>query len=365
MIDSLNKAVPILKNTRKPQSSLSSQGNHPGKKTDNPKLSDSPLHPRNAHRGRYDFTALCEKSPELKPFLKNNPHGDKTIDFSDSQAVLRLNKALLSHYYNIQHWQIPEGYLCPPIPGRADYIHFLADLLAGSSQEQTDQNTPIPTGRQINVLDIGTGANCIYPIIGSQSYGWRFTASDVDPVSVSSARLIVESNACLKNKIKLIQQHHEHNIFKGIINSRDRFDLTLCNPPFHASMAEAQSGSRRKWRNINNTQKQNPQNSQNSQRNFGGQNAELWCEGGEITFLKRMIIESREYSEQVCWFTSLVSKGDNIRPLRKLLQQEKVMQVEVVTMSQGQKTSRFIAWSFFTASERKNWAERYWHKNNN
>jgi len=100
-----------------------------------------------------------------------------------------LNQALLAQTYQIKHWMIPVGYLCPPIPGRADYIHYVADLLAGAGK--------VPTGKQVGVLDIGTGANCIYPIIGSQSYGWKFLATDIDPVSVKTACLFVESNPCL------------------------------------------------------------------------------------------------------------------------------------------------------------------------
>ena len=93
-----------------------------------PKSKPALLHPRNPHQGRYDMEALCKACPELRSYLKSNPKDETTIDFSDSKAVLYLNKALLAHYYQTPNWQIPEGYLCPPIPGRADYIHHIADL---------------------------------------------------------------------------------------------------------------------------------------------------------------------------------------------------------------------------------------------
>ena len=305
------------------------------------------MHSRNPHRGRYDFALLSQASSDLKAFIKLSPSGDATIDFSDSEAVLSLNKALLAHHYNIQHWQIPPGYLCPPIPGRADYIHHLADLLAQSAAAQ------IPTGKKIKVLDIGTGANCIYPIIGTCSYGWQFVASDIDPVSVQTAQLIVQSNPVLNNKIKVLQQHNSANIFKSGINKHERFDLTLCNPPFHASMQAAEKGSQRKWKNLNKSVK--------NTRNFGGQKAELWCEGGEIAFLTRLAKESCDYAEQVCWFTSLVSKKDNIEPLKKILKKLKVKQIEVVPMAQGQKVSRFIAWSFLTKAQQDVWFNQRGH----
>nr|WP_246506762.1 23S rRNA (adenine(1618)-N(6))-methyltransferase RlmF [Kistimonas asteriae] len=307
------------------------------------------MHPRNLHQGRYKLAELTKTTPELKPFLTINPRGEDTIDFSNEQAVLCLNKALLAHFYQVTHWQIPAGYLCPPIPGRADYIHYLADLLATS--HHSNEPKP-PTGSVIKVLDIGTGANCIYPIIGTQSYGWQFTASDIDPVSVKTARVIVSTNTCLQNRINVQQQPDSRRIFRGIIKEQDRFDATLCNPPFHASMAEANAGSERKWKNLNRDKKRD---TASPTLNFGGQKAELWCEGGEIRFLKQMIVESAEFAKQVCWFTSLVSKGDNIQPLKRQLKARCAKQIQVIKMAQGQKISRVLAWSFLTKEEQVQW----------
>jgi len=322
-------------------------GNQHGEKALKPGL----LHPRNLHQGRYDLVSLSKTCPELKDYVRAGPKGDKTIDFSDDKAVFCLNKALLAHYYHVTNWNIPSGYLCPPIPGRADYIHYLADLLAVCGQGK------IPTGKKVNVLDIGTGANCIYPMIGSQSYGWQFVATDVDPVAVKSARLIVQSNACLSQLIKLRQQNYRQAIFNNIIQDKDRFDLTLCNPPFHSSMAEAQESSQRKRHNLS----QGEWLKGSIKRNFGGQKAELCCPGGEINFLKKMAKESVNFSKQVCWFTSLVSKGDNIRPLKRQLTLLGVKQLDVIKMSQGQKVSRLIAWSFLTLDQQKSWAEERWN----
>lgn len=298
------------------------------------------LHPRNPHQGRYDFGVLCQASPELKAFVKANPKGDDTIDFADNLAVVALNKALLAHFYQVKNWQLPEGYLCPPIPGRADYIHYLADLLGDFHQELGN----IPRGKKVRVLDIGTGANCIYPIIGSQSYGWSFVATDIDPVSVNVAQLIVQSNPCLNKLVKPLLQKDSEAIFDGIIKAGDRFDLTLCNPPFHASLAEAQDSNARKVRNLG---KGKPApGAPKGKANFGGQKAELWCPGGEIRFLTQMAEESVRYAAQVGWFSSLVSKSENVPLLKKHLKSLGAKQVKVVQMSQGQKISRLIAWSF-------------------
>jgi len=298
------------------------------------------LHPRNKHRGQYDFEQLCKASSVLSEFVSTNAHGNLSIDFSDPKAVLALNQALLKQFYNIDFWHLPEGYLCPPIPGRADYIHGLADLLV-------DDKGDILQGKQVKVLDIGMGANCIYPIIGSQSYGWSFVGADIDPVAVKMASLIVKSNKNLNPFIKLRLQKDKNSIFNNIIKANDKFSLTMCNPPFHSSMEQAQMGSARKVANLN--KKKNQQTDLNQQQvalNFAGKENELCCAGGEIAFLKQMATESAQFAEQVTWFSSLISKSENVSPIKKLLATLGANQVKVVEMAQGQKVSRFIAWSF-------------------
>jgi 23S rRNA (adenine1618-N6)-methyltransferase len=285
------------------------------------------LHINNPHKGKYNFNLLIKNLPELKVYLRKNPRGEDTIDFSDSKAVVLLNKALLKTYYKIDSWDIPQGFLCPPIPGRADYIHYIAELLTGNKGN-------------IRVLDIGTGANCIYPIIGSQSYNWDFIASDIDPKSIDNAERIVKSNKNLNGKIVLRLQKDRNNIFEGIIEKEDRFDLTMCNPPFHASLEDAIKANKRK---VNNLSKGN--NGVKKGLNFGGQKAELWCPGGERLFLKKMVKESTKFSSQVTWFTSLVSNKDNIKPIEKLLDKLGAKH-RILEMSQGQKISRVLAWTF-------------------
>ena len=160
------------------------------------------LHPRNQHREGYDFARLVEQSPELEAFTISNPVGQTTIDFQDVEAVRMLNRALLKNYYSINFWDIPTNYLCPPIPGRVDYIHYLADLLACSNDQK------IPRGRNIKALDIGTGASLVYPLIGQSEYGWHFTGVDIDPAALKSAQQICQFN---KLKINLRQQNIREN----------------------------------------------------------------------------------------------------------------------------------------------------------
>jgi 23S rRNA (adenine1618-N6)-methyltransferase len=303
-----------------------------------PVLEKLNLHPRNRHRGRYDFDALSVALPALKNFLIANPFdaNELTIDFANSAAVMTLNAALLKAFYDVDTWSVPPGYLCPPIPGRADYVHHAADLLAA------DHDGMIPRGPDIRVLDIGVGANCIYPLIGHHEYGWRFVGSDVDAVAISAAQRIVDANTGLAAAIELRLQASPQKTFQGILRLDDRFDFVLCNPPFHASARAAEAGSARKWKNLG--KGGNPD--ANPKLNFGGQAAELWCEGGEIGFVCRMAAESTQWREQVSWFSALVSREESLPEIYSALKAAGARKVETIAMAQGQKKSRIVAWHF-------------------
>ncbi|KZN38667.1 hypothetical protein N480_13510 [Pseudoalteromonas luteoviolacea S2607] len=290
------------------------------------------MHPRNKHLSGYDFPLLITHVPELKKYIVEKENGESTLNFADKSAVLLLNKALLLAHYGIKFWDLPEQFLCPPVPGRADYIHALADLLAD------DNKGKIPTGKSVRCLDIGTGANLIYPILGQSLYKWRFVGSDINKVAVKIAQNISMAN---RLDIKIKHQKQANAIFSNIIDKTDYFDITMCNPPFHASAEEAQQGTQRKWKNLG-LEKVKGKNA----LNFGGHAPELWCEGGELGFIKNMIVESASFKEQVGWFTCLVSKKENINLLTKVLKQYKVKDFKTVKMLQGNKQSRFLAWQY-------------------
>jgi 23S rRNA (adenine1618-N6)-methyltransferase len=305
------------------------------------------LHPRNKHRGQYNFKQLIDVCPELAVFVNLNKYNNFSVDFFKPEAVKMLNRALLMKYYGIKFWDIPKNYLCPPIPGRADYIHYAADLLGSIN------NGKIPVGSNIKCLDIGIGANCIYPIIGIGEYNWSFVGSDVDAVSIESAKKIIESNFVLTGKVELRLQPNSKNIFSGIIQSHDRFEITICNPPFHASYAEAQAGTLRKLSNLNHK-------SDKPVLNFGGQNAELWCEGGELKFVRNMVIQSRQFAENCLWFSTIISKQSNVRNIYQYLKKAEAVEVKTIKMGQGNKTSRMVAWTFQTQDQQQTWINKRW-----
>ena len=294
------------------------------------------LHPRNRHRERYDFPALIATHPPLAQFVAVNPHGDASVNFADPRAVIALNTALLSHHYRITGWRIPKTFLCPPIPGRADYLHHLADLLAGSGE--------IPRGPAVRIFDIGVGANVIYPLIGQREYGWSFLGSDANPEALTAASRILNSNPGMDRSVELRLQARSDQIFAGVVREGERFTACLCNPPFHDSPEEAREGTLRKLRNLGLTTGKGSDLA--PPLNFSGQAAELWCPGGEGAFVGRMIRESAENPELCNWFTSLVAKEASLPELQATLKSVGPRKIRIIPMAQGQKRSRILAWSY-------------------
>lgn len=306
------------------------------------------LHPRNKHQGRYDFEVLTKSNPQLKQFVEPNKVGEDSINFFNPNAVKELNRTLLLSQYNLEFWDIPNGYLCPPIPGRADYIHHMADLVRSSNFGRN------PKGSNIKCLDIGVGANCIYPIIGSQEYNWSFIGSDIDENSIESVQKIIQKNSSLKNKIDARLQKRSKDFLYGVLKKDEKIDLTVCNPPFHSSKEEANAGSVRKVSNLKGKRVKTPT------LNFAGQSNELWCEGGEERFIRQMMKESKKFAKSCFWFSTLVSKSSHLSGFEKVLTSLDVTESKIIPVGHGNKTSRILAWTFLEKEERIDWAKSRW-----
>lgn len=277
------------------------------------------MHPENAHQGQYNFEKLCLTFPDLEDYRITTPKGTQSIDFSNPKAVYALNKALLHHHYQIKQWDLPAGYLCPPIPGRADYIHHLADL--------------VPTDKNITGLDIGTGASAIYPLLANAIYNWKMVGCDSNP---DAAHIATQNTKEYTPAIEIRLQENNSQLLKGIINTGEYYDFTMCNPPFYTSAQEAKKASYSKHTGLN---------LDTTARNFGGLANELWCNGGEALFIKRLVKESVLFKEQVGWFSCLLSQKQNLPKVIKQLDKLKATH-QIINMEQGNKKSRFIAWRF-------------------
>ena len=280
------------------------------------------MHPENPFAKNYDFDFLVQHSPDLKEFVFVNEYGNQTITFEDKQAVKVLNRALLKAYYGLDHWDIPEHNLCPPIPGRLDYLLHVAELIPKT---------------KLSLLDIGTGANLIYPILATCHFNWQCTASEVDLDALKNAQEIIDSNKVLQ-KIALRRQRFKSSILEHIIQPGDNFDVVVCNPPFFKNRTDAEQQNQRKVRNL--------QLEGGERLNFGGLANELWYKGGEEAFIKKMAGESVLFKDQVHWFSSLVSQKENIKNIKRAINKTDPAEVKVIEMEQGNKKSRFVAWTY-------------------
>ena len=280
------------------------------------------MHPKNPFAKNYDFDFLVQHSPDLKEFVFVNEYGNQTITFEDKQAVKVLNRALLKAHYGLDHWDIPEHNLCPPIPGRLDYLLHLAELIPKT---------------KLSLLDIGTGANLIYPILATCHFNWQCTASEVDLDALKNAQEIIDSNKVLQ-KIALRRQRFKSSILEHIIQPGDNFDVVVCNPPFFKNRTDAEQQNQRKVRNL--------QLEGGDRLNFGGLANELWYKGGEEAFIKKMAGESVLFKDQVHWFSSLVSQKENIKNIKRAINKTDPAEVKVIEMEQGNKKSRFVAWTY-------------------
>ena len=301
------------------------------------------MHPRNKNKDRYDLEKMAVAIPALRPLIVSAPDNRSTVDFSNPTAVKLLNRAILKHYYGIQYWEFPENHLCPAIPGRAEYIHNIADVL------KKDHFGNVPKGNKIKCLDIGTGASCIFPIIGVTEYNWSFIGSETDIDSMNSAQNIIDKNSTLNGKIKLVVQKNPDSIFRNIINKTDKIDISICNPPFHANKEEALKGTLRKLKNLKKTPKDQPI------LNFAGQNSELIYPGGELNFITKMIKESKQYSKNIKWFTTLVSKETHLKKVIRYLKTLRPFEMEVIDFNTGNKKNRILVWTHLSDEQRENW----------
>ena len=317
-----------------------STGKHPQEK--------KRLHPRNKNLERYDLDALRRASSALEAFVQPNKYGHDSIDFADPRAVKSLNAAILNHYYGITFWDFPDAHLCPPIPGRADYMHYMADVLAENNFGK------IPKGEKITCLDIGVGASCIYPIIGVTEYDWNFIGSDIDAKALDAAKNIIDKNRVLTGKIDCRLQESKKDFFYGILDRDEKVDLTICNPPFHSSIEDAKKGTQRKVKNLSGKKQENPA------LNFSGVHNELVYDGGEARFIQNMIRESRKFAKNSLWFSTLVSKQSNLKGVYKTLEKNEAVQIKTISIGTGNKSTRVVAWSFLTNAERKDWREERW-----
>jgi len=243
--------------------------------------------------------------------------------------VHQLTKSLLKRDFGLAI-SLPPDRLCPPVPNRLNYILWIQSLLDNTSDSYRDT---YDAEREVLGLDIGTGASCIYPLLGcAQRSKWRFAATDIDEKSIQFAKKNVQENG-LQNRIKLLQTKPDEPLLPLDNMGIESIDFSMCNPPFYTSTSEMLSSA---------ALKQRPPFTACT-----GSANEMVTPGGEVSFIMRMIYESLILRDRVQWYTSMLGKFSSIEPLVKKLREKGVDNYAITEFVQGSKTRRWgLAWSF-------------------
>lgn len=305
------------------------------------------------------------------------------------QATTALCRALLLHDFGVR-WTIPGNRLCPTVPSRLNYLLWIEDLLAlggfcvpvdthasvgASAASLANRAALSPFGPCCSMdssqkleltecdypplgVDVGTGASCIYPLLGVALLGWRFIATEIDERSTEAARHNVELNnwadridvrrvvaasscnerskahagASPHSSLTPSQTHgtiHEGAapILVGVLHANEKAHFVMCNPPF---FDDSEAPTTRKDGVASSLAAPNEQ----------------FTAGGEVGFISRMISDSIQLGEQVIWYSSLVGRKASLPRLLEQLRHANVKHVRQTELAQGQTSRWAIAWSF-------------------
>uniref|UniRef100_A0A8C1SIA0 U6 small nuclear RNA (adenine-(43)-N(6))-methyltransferase n=1 Tax=Cyprinus carpio TaxID=7962 RepID=A0A8C1SIA0_CYPCA len=259
------------------------------------------MHPRNRYKDKSpDFVYLASKYPEFQKHVQTTLTGRVTLNFKDPEAVRALTCTLLKEDFGLTI-EIPLERLIPTVPLRLNYIHWVEDLTGGQ-------------GNPRRGIDIGTGASCIYPLLGATMNGWFFLATEVDDICFNYAKKNVEQNH-LAELIRVVKVPQKTLLMDALKEQSIVYNFCMCNPPFFANQLEA------KGVNSRNSRRPPP-----SSINTGGV-TEIMGEGGELEFVKRIIHDSLQLKKRLRWYSCMLGKKCSLAPLKDELLKQGVPKV--------------------------------------
>ncbi|KAI0824476.1 S-adenosyl-L-methionine dependent methyltransferase [Trametes gibbosa] len=281
---------------------------------------------QNQNRTPPDFLALARAHPPLTPHIIRTPNGP-TIDFKNDASQRALTEAILLHDFAIRV-SLPPTRLCPPVPNRLNYILWLHDL-ARLVSLALGQDPPPPA----HALDIGTGASAIYPLLGCRTCPeWTFVATDIDELSLQSARDNVRQNG-LQDRIDVRKADPAAPILAPLLESDGpSYDFTMCNPPFYGSREEVQQSAEAKETGPHAV--------------CTGADVEMITPGGEAAFVIQMVNESLQARDRCRWFTSMLGKMSSLTDLVQTFRNHNIDNYATTELVQGHTRRWVIAWSF-------------------
>ncbi|OHF03032.1 hypothetical protein CORC01_01790 [Colletotrichum orchidophilum] len=275
---------------------------------------------RNLYSTEPDFGKLGRQDPKFGAMLKRG-----NLDFNDPSAVMQLTKTLLKADFGLSI-DLPDDRLCPPekVPNRHNYILWLKSLLDSTTYDDSD--------RKILGLDIGTGASCIYPLLGCTQRKWSFFATDIDPKSLEFAKKNVELNN-LQSQISIVASAPQGPMIPLNELGAESLSFVMTNPPFYTSEGDLLDSAKQK--------------SRPPLTACTGAPVEMVTDGGEVRFVSRILEESLVLRERVQWYTSMFGKQSSLEEFVAMLRDKEIDNYAVTEFVQGNKTRRWaIAWSF-------------------
>ncbi|KAI4503682.1 hypothetical protein M0802_001085 [Mischocyttarus mexicanus] len=277
------------------------------------------MHPRNIYKYGIDFKELAILYPEFRKIATTDITGKVHIDFKNEEALRILTTVLLKHDFNL-NVKIPPNKLVPTIPLRLNYTLWIEDLLKYASF--SDMAT-------VTGIDIGTGAICIYPLMLAKKYGCFMIGTDIDETSIQSSIENVNNNN-LGHCIKVVKVEKE-NILKEMIIDEDRhFHFTMCNPPFFETQGTLDNKVKKK---------KPPRNAPT------GNNEELNVEGGEMSFIAKMIVESIMLGDRVKIYTTMIGNKKSSLYFPKFLKRHGIHNFTWTEFCQGHTKRWGLAWT--------------------
>ncbi|KAL8711855.1 MAG: hypothetical protein Q9220_003799 [cf. Caloplaca sp. 1 TL-2023] len=216
------------------------------------------------------------------------------------------------------------------VPNRFNYILWVQDLLDTTSETY---NEGYDQEREVVGLDIGTGASCIYPLLGcAQRKTWKFIATDIDTESLDHASLNILLNNLKSRVLPHLSKPTDPLIPLDHLGI-ERIDFTMTNPPFYPSLSSLLASA---------TLKSRPPHSACT-----GTETEMVTSGGEVAFVTRIIDESEVLGERCQWYTTMLGKLSSVGEVVEELQKRGVGNWSVKEFVQGEKTRRWgVGWSW-------------------
>ncbi|KAM0425150.1 hypothetical protein ACHAPT_009711 [Fusarium lateritium] len=275
------------------------------------------------------FADLYKKTPDFKQLALQdkdfavlwNKH--KTDFFDNPQCVKQLTKTLLKLDFGIE-MELPDDRLCPSVTVRHNYSLWLKDTLDATGYEE-------PGGKLVG-LDIGTGASCIYPLLGCTQRSWEFIATEIDEKNLEYARKNVALNK-LEDRIRIVERKPTDALIPLDDLNIDKIDFTMTNPPFYKSEQEMIKSAEQKSRPPFTA--------------CTGAKVEMVTDGGEVAFVDRILKESLKLRERVRWYTAMFGFLTSLVDFVAKLREHGIDNYAITEFVQGSKTRRWaVAWSF-------------------